>query len=157
MAASFKSFVVYISQEFGEWAMATVWMQVRKLNTDFLEGEAGSVTAEAVMWMPVFALLLGLIVDTSLMFGSQAEALRVVQDANRSLSVGRIMSVDDAEAYILSSINNMSPNASVETTVVNGVISSTLSMPAADITATGMFSGFNTLNVRVTAQHMSEA
>lgn len=129
----------------------------RRRISGFMQAEDGAVTIELVLWLPIFALLLGLIADTSLMFGGQAEALRIVQDANRSLSVGRIMSIEDAEAYVLEGVAPISPNATIDITIQHGVISSTLMMPASDITATGMFSGFDSLNLRITAQHMSEA
>lgn len=38
----------------------------------------GGATIETVLWLPVFALILGIVADTSLVFGSQAEALRIV-------------------------------------------------------------------------------
>lgn len=120
-------------------------------------GEQGGATIEFVIWVPVFGLLLGLITDTSLIFGGQADALRVVQDANRALSIGHIKSIEEAETYVLTHVAGLSPRATVITTVDHGMINTVLTMPAADLTATGLFAGFSGLNIRVASEFMSEA
>lgn len=132
---------------------ATPSKRVRAFRSD----ESGSFTIEAVLWLPVFMFLFCLIADASLMFGKQAQVLRIVQDANRALSVGRIMTDTDAEAYIQQQMAAFSENAIITTTVVGGVISSTVEIPAGDLTATGLISSFDSLVLSVTAQHMSEA
>lgn len=123
----------------------------------FMRAEAGAFTVEAVMWLPVFLFLFCLIADASLIFGKQAQVMRIMQDANRAMSVGRITSADGAETYIQSQIAILSENAVVSTTVSGGVIVSTVEMPAGDLTATGFISSFTDLTIRVTAQHLSEA
>lgn len=135
-------------------------MQIRPICArmrDFLRRDTGSVSAEFVIWTPVFALVLSLVADTSLIFGSEAEVTRVVQDANRSLSLGRFMTVDAAKAYIVSEISHISPNAVIDMTVVNGIITTVVDMPTSDLTATGMFDAFATAHVYVRATQMSEA
>lgn len=122
----------------------------------FCREDAGSGTIETVLWVPVFVLIIGLVADTSLIFGRQAEALRVVQDANRALSLGRISNVDAAEAYVLNAISEISPNATVETEIVDGIIITRLHMPASDLSATGVFATFNSITVDITSQFMSE-
>lgn len=119
--------------------------------------EDGTFTVEAVMWLPVFLFLFCLIADASLIFGKQAQVMRIMQDANRAMSIGRITSADGAESYIQSMIATFSENAVVTTTVSSGVIVSTVEMPAGDLTATGFISSFTDLTIRVTAQHLSEA
>lgn len=123
----------------------------------FLRDESGSFTIETVMWLPVLVFLFCMIADASLMFGKQAQVMRVVQDANRALSVGRLQSDAEVEAYIAQQIAWMTTNAVIATDVTNGVISSTVSIPAGDMTATGFISAFSSLTVSVTAQHLSEA
>jgi Flp pilus assembly protein TadG len=128
-----------------------------RTSADFLADECGAATIEAVLWMPTFAFLLALIADTSLMFGAQAEVLRIVQDANRSMSIGRIMSEDDAETFIRARIDRLSPNATVTTSVTDGVIRTVVDLPSSDLTATGFFAGYATITLRVTAYQLSEA
>ncbi len=123
----------------------------------FLKDDSGSATIEAVIWVPVFTILLGIVADASLMFGARAEVLRVVQDTNRGLSVGKFATSAQASAHVRSEIADISPNATVTTTVVSGVIQTVVDMPSSDLTATGFFSGFADVNVRVRAHQLSEA
>ncbi len=123
---------------------------------NFLIDEDGSASIEAVIWLPVFIMLLGLVVDTSLIFARQAQALRIIQDANRSFSIGRIMTVEATEAMISDRLSPYSPNVEVSTTLDMGLITSTAIMPANDLSSLGLIPAFAGVNVSVTAQHMSE-
>lgn len=123
----------------------------------FLRDARGSATIEAVIWFPVFALILCLVADAALIFSKQAQVMRVVQDANRAMSIGRLTSPAEAQTYIRDRIAGISPNAAVVTVVQSGIIISTVTMPSADLTATGFVTPFRGLNVSVTSQQMSEA
>lgn len=127
-----------------------------KARRNFFCDEEGSATAEAVIWMPVFIMLLGLIVDTSMIFSGQAQALRVIQDANRSLSIGRIMTTGDAESFILNNLIALSPRVTVSTKVIDGMIISTAIIPASDLGSVGILPAFESIDIHVIAQHMSE-
>ena len=129
----------------------------RRFMRNFLRRESGTATVEFVLWLPVVMLIFGLIVDVSLVFGGEAQALRVVQDANRGLSVGHFQTIDAAKAYILDQVKPLSSRATINMTVVNGVIISRLTIPASDLMATGMYSNLLNLNVVVVAQFLSEA
>lgn len=63
----------------------------------FLRAEQGASTIEFVIWVPVFALLLGLVADAALIYGGQARILRVVQDGNRAMSIGRVTDTNTLE------------------------------------------------------------
>lgn len=123
----------------------------------FLRDQAGSATIETVMWLPVIMFIFCMIADASLIFGKQAQVMRIVQDANRALSVGRLQSDAEVEAYIAQNIAWMTDSAVITTEVTDGVISSVVEIPAADMTATGFISAFTSLTVYVSAQHLSEA
>ncbi len=116
----------------------------------------GGATIEAVIWLPVFVAILGLIADASIAFNRQALALRVVQDANRSLSVGRFTSTEQTEAFIEDRVRGFSPNATATTTVSAGIINSVVSLPAADLRAVGLIPLLNGLELQVSAHHMAE-
>lgn len=132
-------------------------LSLREVFRRFLKEEQGSATIEAVIWTPIFVMILCFVADSALIFGKQAQVLRIVQDANRAMSIGRLMTAADAQAYIQSRISTLSPNATVSTNLQAGVIVTTVTMPSSDLTATGFISAFTTLNVQVTAQHMTEA
>ena len=132
-------------------------ISIRKALQRFRKDDHGSATIEAVIWMPVFVMILCLVADSALIFGKQAQVMRVVQDANRAMSIGRLMAPADAQAYVQQRIATLSPNATVATVLQSGVIVTTVTMPSSDLTATGIISAFTSINVRVTAQQMSEA
>lgn len=124
---------------------------------EFGRKEEGTATVEFVLWLPVIAFLFGLIADTAMIFGGQAQVLRVVQDANRAMSIGLVRNVDDTQSMIRAGIVGIAPNASVATTVHAGVIRSTVSIPVTDLTATGLVDSFTDFNVTVFAQHLAES
>ena len=66
----------------------------------FLRAEQGASTIEFVIWVPVFALLLGLVADAALIYGGQARILRVVQDGNRAMSIGRVTDTNTLESQL---------------------------------------------------------
>ena len=123
----------------------------------FLRNDTGTATVEFVLWLPLVLLIFGTIVDFSLVLSGEAQALRVVQDANRGLSVGHFQTIAAAKSYILTQVASLSSRATIDMTVVNGVIMSRLTLPAADLMATGMYSGLINLKVTVVAQFLSEA
>jgi Flp pilus assembly protein TadG len=129
---------------------------MRRLFHAFTRSEEGSATVESVLWTPIFLLLFGMVTDTSIVFGRQAEILRIIQDSNRSLAVGHFRSVQQAETYISQRVNVYSPNPDVDVTITNGIISTLVSVPAANLTSTGLFDAINTLTITVGASQMSE-
>ena len=123
---------------------------------DRLRSEAGSVSAEAVIWLPLFCLIIAMVADTSLVFLRQAEAIRVVQDANRELAIGLLTDEASTEAYIHAGLVNISPHATVTTTIINGIIQTRVQMPASDLTATHFFMPLEGISVDFSAEFLSE-
>lgn len=123
----------------------------------FFKDTRGAVSIEMVIWLPVFTLLLGVVADAALIFSKQAQVLRIVQDANRATSIGRLVTSAETEAFIANRISQISPNALIVTTIQAGIISSTVTMPASDLTATSLVAAFSSIDVSVSSQHLSEA
>ena len=134
-----------------------VVQRVRRSLLSFGRLQDGAATIEAVLWTPVFLILFGMVTDTSTVFGRQAEILRIIQDSNRSLAVGAFQSVQQAEDYVTKKVAVFSGNATVDVTMIDGnIISTSVSVPAADLTSTGLFDAINTLTITVGASQMSE-
>ena len=121
-----------------------------------MRAEQGASTIEFVIWVPVFALLLGLVADAALIYGGQARILRVVQDGNRAMSIGRVTDTNTLESQIATQLRPLSARAVVSTTVTGGVINSSVTVPLSDLTATGLVAAFDGLTMTVSAQHMAE-
>ena len=133
-----------------------VVQRVRRSLLSFGRLQDGAATIEAVLWTPVFLILFGMVTDTSTVFGRQAEILRIIQDSNRSLAVGAFQTVQQAEAYVTAKVGAFSDNTTVAVAIVDGIISTSVSVPAADLTSTGLFDAINTLTITVGASQMSE-
>ncbi len=127
----------------------------------FVKDESGSTTVEAVLWMPFFMGLLALIVDASMLFNSQAQMLRFVQDANRAFSTGQLETTDQVGEILQARLAPLSERVTVDslvdtTTVPSGIIRTTTSIPAADLNSIGLITALMTFDLSVTAQHYVE-
>lgn len=128
----------------------------RRRAAAFARDERGAVTVEAVLWLPLFIGLFALLVDATMIMSGRAQALRVIQDTNRGISVGHFQTIDDAEEFLLGSLRGLSPNVTVETVVNSGVIVTNVVMPSSDLIAAGLLDNFVNMDVRVGAQHFAE-
>lgn len=121
--------------------------------------EDGNATIEAVLWIPFFILAFTFVADTTMILHNQSTIQRVVQDANRALSIGKFQSADkegEAEDYIESAIAYLTANAVASTAIVDGIITTTVTAPAADLDMMGMFASITSININVRAQHLLE-
>jgi len=116
----------------------------------------GSATIESVLWLPLFLAAFALMTDVAMIFNGHSRVLRVVQDANRNLSVGRLDTESETEEYIIAALGTLSPNLTADTAIEAGVATSTAIVPASDLQILGMFSAISSLNISVTSQHFIE-
>ena len=123
----------------------------------FLQCEDGSVTIEFVLWLPILVLLISLTADAALIFGNKANVLRVVQDANRAASIGRLLTVQETQDYVRTRMGVLATNATITSVINAGVISTTVVIPTNDLIATGFLGKLAGINVTINAQHMLEA
>ena len=120
----------------------------------FGRDENGSMTIEAMLWIPFFFTMLLLIVQATMVFTAKTTALRVMQDANRAFAVGRIASTADTQAYVSAHLAKLSPHATVTTTLVDNRITTTVAMPAAELSGVDVFPGLRGARISVSAQQM---
>lgn len=122
----------------------------------FRQSEDGTATVEAVIWLPIFFLVLFLMVDAAMMFSGQSQALRVVQDANRNMSIGRFRTTAETENYIEQHLARFSAEVNAVSTVTAGIVTTTVTLPARDLQLSGFFSAFADLTLSVSADHLIE-
>lgn len=122
----------------------------------FAKSKDGSATVEAVLWLPVFLVLLSLVADTSALFGRKEEILRIVQTANRALAVGYFKTPAEAQVYIGDQVRMFSSTAQVLVSIEKGIISSTVDVSAADLTMIDFANFFSAVQVSVSASQMLE-
>ena len=127
--------------------------------TSFFRRSDGTATVEAVLWFPIFIAVFGLMVDSAMIFNGQAKVLRVVQDANRNLSIGRLDTDAEVEAYIraeLAMIGVTPSRTEALSDATTGTVSTLVLVPASQLQLLGYFSVLMNLELPVTAQHMRE-
>jgi hypothetical protein len=122
----------------------------------FAQSEEGSSTIEAVLWVPGFVFLLFMVTDISFVFNGRSEIMRIIQDGNRSFSVGRLTSVEETEIYIETQLEPLSLNIEVETVVDAGIITSVATVPVDDLVIIGTVPGISNFDMTIRSQHYVE-
>lgn len=127
----------------------------------FARKQDGTATVETVLWLPLFFLAFGLMTDAAMIFNGHSRVTRVVQDANRNLSVGRYgIDMNTATVatanYIETELAQLAPNANASTSVTAGVATTVVTVPATDLEILGMFSALNGLTLTITSQQFIE-
>lgn len=118
--------------------------------------ESGAATVEAVLWLPLFFFIFVLIIDTTMIFSQRAQALRVVQDANRAYAVGRLTEPEQVADFVKARLSDVSPSAIVYAEPGSGTIMTAVSMPAAELDAVGLITTFADIWIMVKAHHLTE-
>lgn len=130
--------------------------QIIKKLLRFRSDTKGSSTIEAVMWLPVFIGIFALMTDAAMIFNGHSRVMRIVQDANRNLSIGRLITEDETEDYIVAALSNLSPNAVADTEIIAGVATTIVTVPTSDLEIIGMFPALNSIDMQITSQHLIE-
>ena len=117
--------------------------------------EDGTVSVEAVLWIPFFVFFLTLIADGALIFYGQARALEVTEDANRAFSIGEVTR-EEAVEQIEARLSTISPNASAQINTVDGLITTIVTIPTSDLDAVGFVTSLASINMQVVSQMVQE-
>lgn len=124
----------------------------------FRKDEEGSSTLETVIWMPVFALVLAVVTNISLVFFQESQMLRVAHDANRAFSIGRMSGTSEAEAYVANNLAHLgSDDLTVNSSYSGGYITTRIQVPAVDLMPiTFMRSKFSGMTITVSSSQVVE-
>lgn len=123
----------------------------------FCENQNGSFSIEAVIWLPIFMVILLVMINLSTVFFNESQMLRIVQDANRAHSLGRLESEQETEDYIFTELAYLSSAFTVETIRTGSVIRTTVSVPAVELMPMNLMSStYDTLTLYVSGQHLIE-
>jgi Flp pilus assembly protein TadG len=132
-------------------------VRMRKLQVKcFLRDQSGTATIEAILWIPVFFFMLLLVMEASLVFNKQSMAMRIVQDINRGVAVGRLENEQTATAALTRNIRSLSPNATANTVIDNGLVVSSVQMPIRDLSGFGFFGKTTNFTVSAGSQQLLE-
>ncbi|MFY0691606.1 MAG: pilus assembly protein [Paracoccaceae bacterium] len=122
----------------------------------WLKDESGTATIEAVLWIPLYVVVLTFIADVSAIFHNQAQVMRIMQDGNRQYSVGRIATPEATETFIEEQLAGFADNAVATTEVIDGVIHSSVAVPSSDLDSVGTWARINDITLVVRSQHLKE-
>lgn len=82
--------------------------------------------------------------------------MRVVQDANRSYSVGRLTTEAQVNTFIQTALVNITDSAVVTATEGNGSIRTLVTVPTNDLAAIGFISALTSATLAVQSEHIVE-
>lgn len=122
----------------------------------FFRRDSGTASVEAVIWLPVFIIFFKLLVDATMIMFGQAQALRVVQDLNRGISLGMIQNEAQIDSFVARHLPRYSSVAVVNSSVSQGVVSTRMTIPSSNIVAANTFSLLPSFDINVSAQHLVE-
>lgn len=118
--------------------------------------EAGSYSVEAVLWVPIYVLMLGAIIDLSLLFYNRAGLTELAHQVNRGVAVGHFADATDAQAFLATRLGSYGDGAQGTVTIRDQEVETRLSVPAADISAMGAIPLFTDLVVNLSYTHLLE-
>ena len=122
----------------------------------FKRCEDGSFTIEAVIWMPIFVILLAIIVNVTMMFFYKSQMLRVAQDATRAYSLGRFTQ-QEASDYIKSQLNFPGLTFTVGTADSGTIIETVVTTNAAALMPFNVLKGpFEEVDIGIASQYIIE-
>jgi Flp pilus assembly protein TadG len=122
----------------------------------FSRDERGSLTAESVLWLPIFMVFFSMIADVSLVFHGQAKAMKIAQDVNRHASYGFYDTDTEMETLAAAKLAVFSPNGTVDSTIGAQTVATTITIPTTDLLVVGFLGLFTNLNITVSSLHLME-
>lgn len=118
--------------------------------------ESGAATIEAILWLPMFFYILALSIDLTMVFHSYSRIVRVVEDVNRGLSVGRIKTTDEGKQRITRELSNYKGVQSDIRITDDNVIVTNVSVPITSLVFLGAARPLMDKNVMVKTQQYVE-
>jgi len=124
----------------------------------FLRRDDGTATVEAVLWFPIFFGVFGLMVDAASIFHGQSRVLRVIQDANRNMSIGRFTQDTQVEDFIVARLGEFDVvPSSTNATSDGNVVLTVVDIPARQFQLIGLFGALVNLEITVTHGHILDS
>ncbi|MFT6531282.1 MAG: Flp pilus assembly protein TadG [Limimaricola cinnabarinus] len=128
----------------------------RSHRKSFAKDARGSMSIKAVMWIPLFTFFILLVADVSNVYLKQSEAMRIIQDGNRALSINRLTSPLAAQTAIAQKLALAVPGATVTTGITGNTIITTASLPLRSMTMSSSLPFLGGAVMTVNARHMVE-
>ncbi len=121
-----------------------------------VKSEAGSVTLEGILWIPLLTFVLAVIIDFSMVYHEKANIAQLVHKTNRAVSVGVYGTAAAAEAALTEELQSVVSDATVSVTKGDADVNTSVTVPASAVAAMGAISTFGQTNIRVSYTHLLE-
>ncbi len=72
------------------------------------------------------------------------------------MSIGRFTTPEETSAFVAAALGPIAPGVTAASSITNGVVVTTVTMPIPGLQITGLLSAFESGNVYVTASHVLE-
>lgn len=102
-----------------------------------VDEDGGTTTIEFVLWLPIFILVLGIIIDVCFMFLAQAIMYDVASDTARSAAIGQFLTNAEAVTFAQDKAKFRGTTPTVVADVLSNPVSITITHQAQDIDITG--------------------
>ncbi|MDD9921745.1 MAG: pilus assembly protein [Boseongicola sp.] len=122
----------------------------------FCKQEQGTISVEAVLWLPLYLVFFAMIVDVSNMMHSRSVAMRIIEDANRHAVTGYLTNQEEVFSQIAVNMQSVSDSPSVDVTWTDDDIATVVSYPASDAQIIGLISMFTNIDLTVTSYNRFE-
>lgn len=130
--------------------------KTKRVIRGFCKDASGSASVESLFWIPIFVFMLVLIVDASFVFHGRTQALRTLQDTNRSFSVGRLTTTAQVKQAVIADLAKFTTRATVTSSITSGIITTQVSFPAIDLMSVGAIDALSGITVKVISKQYVE-
>ncbi len=114
------------------------------------------MSIEAVLWIPLFTFFILLVTDVSNVYLKQSEAMRILQDGNRALSVSPLLTPAAAQSAITQKLALKVKGATVSTGITGKTIVTTATLPLQSMTMTSALPFLGSSVMTLSTRHMVE-
>lgn len=138
--------------------MARFMRRLSGRTSDFRRDEDGATASiEFCFWVLTWCFVFTALVDISTIFHGQNEIMRVVQDANRQMSIQRLKDDAAVKSYIATRLDAAGITAkSIQVQSNNAVVATTVTVNSAQW-ASGIMKRVGSFDIDVTQAHIRES
>ncbi|EAQ02780.1 DNA topoisomerase IV subunit B [Pseudooceanicola batsensis HTCC2597] len=111
---------------------------------------------ETLIWLPLFVWMLAMAINVTFILFDKNQAFRIVQDANRTLSTGYLLTEAQTEAFISDRLATIAPDAVVSTTINDGIVTSNVSYQVDNLFLPHVVKDLMNMQIAISAQHFME-
>ena len=109
---------------------------MKHLIRKFIKDESASVTLETLMWIPVYIVMLGLVIDSSSIALTQSRMQAAVTDAARLVAIGRL--TEQEAITLIQSRAYEVENFTASISTADSIVTASVTMPLGDLIGIGI-------------------